>query len=549
MFTNGSLLRMTTTKQYDHLNRLTAISSSPSAGSPVSFNYSYNSANQRTQDKLADGSYWVYQYDSLGQVTAGHKYFYDGTPVPGQQFDYGFDTIGNRLQTLAGGDQAGANQRLASYTVNNLNQITQRDFPGTNDIIGVALATNSVQVNSQTAWRKGEYFWSTVKTNNSDLPAWLGTIATSAGLNSTGNVYLAQSPEHFVYDADGNLTSDGRWNYTWDAENRLAGMAANTTVGPQSQLTFAYDAKGRRIQKVVTNGGNVTTSDFLYDGWNLIAILNPQSSILQSFMWGTDLSGSMQGAGGVGGLLEMSYNGSSTTNCFPAFDGNGNVAALVNAANGTIVANYEYGPFGEVIRSTGPMAKANPIRFSTKYDDDESDLLYYGYRYYKPSTGTWVNRDPINERGGINLYDFVWNEPVGRIDALGLYGGGVTFGEKAGCVCSCGYTACKTASQLAQQALAEAAQRYPTSTHNGNGDAFRHCYWSCQMTRAIGFACAKYIGDSHEAVGNNNGQPPAEYNMDSNNNSVGRSLAKSAGDCGDLCKKALDDGKLTVITP
>jgi RHS repeat-associated protein len=60
---------------------------------------------------------------------------------------------------------------------------------------------------------------------------------------------------------------------------------------------------------------------------------------------------------------------------------------------------HDYGPFGEPIRMTGTMAKNDPFRFSTKYDDDESDLLYYGYRYYKPSTGTWPNRDPLNERG------------------------------------------------------------------------------------------------------------------------------------------------------
>jgi RHS repeat-associated protein len=75
------------------------------------------------------------------------------------------------------------------------------------------------------------------------------------------------------------------------------------------------------------------------------------------------------------------------------------VAALVNAADGTVVANYEYGPFGELIRATGPMAKANPIRFSTKYQDNESDLVYYGYRYYDRSTGKWLNRDPLSERG------------------------------------------------------------------------------------------------------------------------------------------------------
>ena len=124
---------MTTTKQYDYLNRLAAISSQPNGGlrPAACFNYNYNSANQRTKDKLADGAYWVYQYDSLGQVTNGCKYFCDGTPVAGQQFDYSFDTIGNRTQTQAGGDQTGGNQRLANYSVNTLNQITSRDLPGT----------------------------------------------------------------------------------------------------------------------------------------------------------------------------------------------------------------------------------------------------------------------------------------------------------------------------------------------------------------------------------------------------------------------------------
>jgi len=57
------------------------------------------------------------------------------------------------------------------------------------------------------------------------------------------------------------------------------------------------------------------------------------------------------------------------------------------------------GPFGEVIRATGQMAKDNPFRFSTKYQDDETDLIYHGYRYYKPSTGDWLSRDPIDEPG------------------------------------------------------------------------------------------------------------------------------------------------------
>jgi len=171
---------------------------------------------------------------------------------------------------------------------------------------------------------------------------------------------------------------------------------------------------------VVSNSVPLATINYLYDGWNLIAEVAPGGSLIRNYVWGTDLSGSAQGAGGVGGLLEVTYHGTAATNAFVAYDGNGNVASLVNAADGTLLANYEYGPFGEVIRATGPMAKLNPFRFSTKYQDDETDFLYYGYRYYNPSTGRWLSRDLIGENGGLNLYCFIGNDSIGKADYLGL---------------------------------------------------------------------------------------------------------------------------------
>jgi YD repeat-containing protein len=138
-FTNSGTQRMVTTKTYDFLNRLISISSTPSAALPLSYAYTYNNANQRARVTVADGSAWQYVYDSLGQVVSGHKFFADGTPVAGQQFDYGFDNIGNRTQTLAGGDQSGLNQRSATYGANNLNQYTNRTVPGFADIMGTAL--------------------------------------------------------------------------------------------------------------------------------------------------------------------------------------------------------------------------------------------------------------------------------------------------------------------------------------------------------------------------------------------------------------------------
>jgi RHS repeat-associated protein len=417
---------MTTAKQYDFLNRLTSISSSPSSSGPVSFAYLYNNANQRIQAVLADGSRWIYQYDRLGQVISGKKYWADWTPVAGQQFEYGFDDIGNRTSTKAGGDEAGGSLRPATYSRNLLNQDTSRTVPGYVDIVGIGLATDTISVNSQGPYRKGEYFRKELVVDNTGSSAWTGvSVAASGETTIAGNRFLPKTPEEFSYDADGNLTQDGHWNYAWDGENRLVGLTNRAAAAPAQVARFEYDSKCRRIHKRVWSnsdgsGAPATELKFLYDGWNLVSVLRSDLSVLTSFMWGLDLSGTPQGAGGVGGLLEVVYYGAATTNCFAAFDGNGNVAALVNGGDGTVAAQYEYGPFGEVIRATGPLAKSNPFRFSTKYQDDETDLLYYGYRYYNASAGRWISRDPIGKRGSQNCYAYCANNAQTACDALGM---------------------------------------------------------------------------------------------------------------------------------
>jgi RHS repeat-associated protein len=330
--------------------------------------------------------------------------------------------------------------RNASYTANLLNQYEDREVPGFVNVIGTAsnLATVTLWGDNgafSPTSRKGDYFRGELAVTNTANPVWL-TITNLAVLNNgsnpdivtnaTGRTFVPQTQELFYYDADGNLTNDGRWIYTWDAENRLVQQESLTAAptGSKFKLEFVYDAKGRRLQKLVsTNNGSSYvaqyTNRFAYDRWNLIATLNPQLAILNSFGWGLDLSGSQQGAGGVGGLLLVRNVELSVTN-FVAHDGNGNVAALVNVANGGVTAQYEYGPFGELLRVTGVSAKANPFRFSTKYQDDESDFLYYGYRSYNPSTGRWLSRDPIGEDGGFHLYGFVYNSSINRIDPKGL---------------------------------------------------------------------------------------------------------------------------------
>jgi RHS repeat-associated protein len=196
------------------------------------------------------------------------------------------------------------------------------------------------------------------------------------------------------------------WYLQWNGENRLiAAEKSGAGVPPAEAITlnFAYDHQGRRISKTVSTGETSFAHTYLYDGWNLIqestttGAATP-SSRTNHYVWGLDLSGTLQGAGGIGGLLTVTRTGDATPSSrtyAPAYDANGNITEYVDLADGTIVAHYQYDAFGNTITQSGSEASSFPHRFSTKYTDDETGFLYYGYRYYSPELGRWVNRDPI----------------------------------------------------------------------------------------------------------------------------------------------------------
>jgi RHS repeat-associated protein len=101
------------------------------------------------------------------------------------------------------------------------------------------------------------------------------------------------------------------------------------------------------------------------------------------------------------------------------YDGNGNIVGIVDGGTGKTLATMVYSPFGEMIAREGD-AERDRYGFSTKWGDGETGTCYYGYRFYAPYTGRWLSPDPIEERGGLNVGGFVANDPVGRIDGLGL---------------------------------------------------------------------------------------------------------------------------------
>ena len=429
-----------TTREFDDFERLTSIETRSlieDGDFHQSFDYTYNDANQRTRVTMSDGGYWDYGYDDLGQVVSARKYFRDGAPVAGQQFQYAFDSIGNRESARYGGDAKGENLSEITYTTgggdgaSDPTQTGTVDHPGVTYVTGSANEDATVTVNGESAERQGNYFSAPVSFDNAEGASIEDvTIAASEdddvnrdSDNTTRRTHIPARSTRYLYDADGNLLFDGRWHYQWDAENRLITMRAVTESmrnARQLELLFSYDHAGRRISKRVIesiDGQRRIAKDqrFVYDGWNLIAELDTTGRATRTHLWGLDLSESQQGAGGIGGLLSTATADSAV---FLSFDGNGSVVGELDHRTGRVMSTASYDAFGKMVEQE--FARTTPFEFSTKFMDDEAGHLYYGFRYYDPTHGRWLSRDPIGEAGGLNLYGFAGNDAVNQIDYLGL---------------------------------------------------------------------------------------------------------------------------------
>jgi RHS repeat-associated protein len=215
--------------------------------------------------------------------------------------------------------------------------------------------------------------------------------------------------------------------HTYDAENRLIAIAPQNPADGDTRVEYTYDYMSRRVEKTVftRSAGQwilVKEIRFVYDGWNLIKETIEESGQPPAdkfYVWGLDLSQSLQGSGGVGGLLALVDADADKAYRY-LYDANGNVGQLIDTDSGAIAAHYEYDPYGNEIRASGPLADANRFRFSTKYYETEYKLYYYGYRFYAADLGRWLSPDPLGEAGGVNLYAFAANDAVNRIDILGL---------------------------------------------------------------------------------------------------------------------------------
>jgi len=427
------------TNYYDNVARLLSTALKTSGNTALdSYNYTYNQAGQRTNVMRTAGDYVNYTYDNMGElISATAKESGGATSRLQEQFGYAYDAAGNlNFRTN--------NALIQNFSVNNLNELSTVTRGGTLTVAGTTTSpATGVTVNSLVAALYGDSTFalggfSLVDGNNS----FTAIAQDSYGRKDTNSITVKlPATNSYSYDLNGNLLSDGTRNFAYDDENQLISVWTASTWSNN----FAYDGKlRRRIERdytwsLATRTWQLTNEvHYIYDGNLVIQERDINNLPLVTYTRGNDLSGALQGAGGIGGLLARTDMGLWTVNsglatAFYHADGNGNITMLLSSSQ-MILAKYLYDPYGNMLAQSGLLADANTYRFSSKEWNVNSGLYYYLYRFYDPNLQRWPNHDPLGEPGfevirkqqalvaggEPNRYLFVANNPLDRTDYFGL---------------------------------------------------------------------------------------------------------------------------------
>ena len=261
-------------------------------------------------------------------------------------------------------------------------------------------------------------------------------VYATGSLNQYVTVTNAGIDVPITYDANCNMTRFGLWAYAWDGENNMRIAVPVAPTNGSVRVINGYDFMNRRFRKTVEaltgyvpsqppappgDPGEwipLRVTDFVWDGWNIAAefVTENGATVTNLYYWCVDVSGTKDGAHGVGGLRMASFHGIPAVYCY---DGNGNVTELLHADTGEILARYEYDPFGRATTTEGPLAEINPWRFATRYHDRETGLVMFPRRPYSAELGRFLSQDPAGEDGGYNLHAYCENNPVNSVDPLG----------------------------------------------------------------------------------------------------------------------------------
>lgn len=136
---------------------------------------------------------------------------------------------------------------------------------------------------------------------------------------------------------------------------------------------------------------------YVYDGVLLFQERDGNNLPQTTYTRGLDLSNSLEGAGGIGGLLARSGGPLGRSHSYYHSDGSGDITRMIDV-RGNLQAGYHYDPFGNLIGKSGILADANTQRFSSKPYHPKAGLSYFGYRFYDSNLQRWLNRDPLGEQ-------------------------------------------------------------------------------------------------------------------------------------------------------
>jgi RHS repeat-associated protein len=410
--------------------------------------YIYDSLNRMTRATYADGSYTTYAYDSTdkvttitdsisGTITYTYSTANSGMPVgkvinettSQGSISYTYDTIGRRTSMTATGQPAvyytyDLNNRLTDIntTINGVNAGFSLSFDAlgrrTEITLPNGLMTNYTYDNASRllnlehlnpAQQVLESLTYTYDANGNRIsmnrasvtPPWPQPISNTS--YNAANQMLTFNDKNITYDANGNMTSVtnscGTTNYTWDVRNRLIGISGYKSDCSTLSATFGYDAIGRRIQKTI----NGTTTQYIYDEMDIIQE-KQNGSVTANYIRSLNIDEP---------LARIKSDG---TIRYYQTDALGSVIALTDET-GVVKTTYTYDPFGNV--TVSGEASDNPFQYTGR-ENDNTGLYYYRARYYSPDLQRFISEDPIGVEGGINLFAYAKNNPIGFRDPMGL---------------------------------------------------------------------------------------------------------------------------------